>query len=59
MSEWKDPQQAFEQAIAEGRLSDDPTAENYAGRYMYMGPACSHGGGDAFKHIETRDYLRW
>ncbi len=57
--EWKpmfrDSQEAFEQAITEGRLSVDPKAANYAGNYMYMhtDPAT---GSDRFKNIETRSY---
>lgn len=54
--EWRDPQTAFEDAIAAGRLSRDPKADNYAGRYMYMGPRAD-GRGDAFKHSLTRQYL--
>ncbi len=53
---YKDPQQAFELAIAQGRLSTDPTATNYAGFYMYMGPSKTPGK-DAFKHSATRQYL--
>ena len=53
---WKDAQAAFKEAIAQGRLSENPKADNYAGNYMYMGPAIN--GGDAFKHIVTRQYLR-
>lgn len=52
----KDPQQAFEEAIAAGRLSTDPQAENYAGHYMYMGIA-NDGVRDAFKHSLTREYI--
>jgi len=55
--QYRDPQLAFETAIATGRLSADPAAANYAGKYMYMGPR-SDGKGDAFKHSETREYLR-
>lgn len=46
---------AFELAIAQGRLSADKSAPNYAGHYMYMGPG--NGGQDSFKHIHTRAYL--
>ena len=53
----KDPQSAFEQAIEEGRLSANPSADNYAGHYMYMGIACD-GKRDAFKHILTRQYIQ-
>lgn len=56
MENWKDPQLAFEQAIASGRLSRDPQATNYAGNYMYMGPT-TNGKHDAFKHIVTRQYI--
>jgi hypothetical protein len=53
--EFKEPAQAFSEAIAAGRLSADRNAPNYAGQYMYMG---TWGGRDAFKHIDTREYLR-
>lgn len=52
---FKDPKEAFEQAIADGRLSADPKAANYAGNYMYMGP---NGAKDAFKHTQTREYIK-
>lgn len=52
---FKDPQEAFEQAISEGRLSADQQAENYAGHYMYMG---TWSGVDKFKHAVTRQYDR-
>ena len=45
---------AFDRAIRQGRLSDLPTARNYAGAYMFMG---NHNGEDQFKHINTRQYL--
>ena len=51
---WKDSQGAFEIAIATGRLSADPASPLYAGHFMYMGPGK---GGDAFKHIVTREYI--
>lgn len=54
---WKDPQVAFEQAINEGRLSRNPSADNFAGHYMYMGPTVD-GKHDAFKHIITRQYIK-
>ena len=47
---------AFELAIQRDRLSRLPTAPNYAGLYMYMGKA-ANGRDDAFKHIDTRQYL--
>lgn len=46
---------AFERAIESGRLSRDPKAPNFAGHYMFMGPA--RNGGDAFKHRDTREYI--
>lgn len=48
---------AFDLAIASGRLSADPKADNYAGNYMYMGRNVG-GTADAFKHILTRRYLK-
>tara|TARA_R110000824_G_scaffold161741_2_gene337161 strand:- start:1831 stop:2007 length:177 start_codon:yes stop_codon:yes gene_type:complete len=45
---------AFDKAIESGRLSDDETADNYAGDYMFMGSAESV---DLFKHRDTRQYL--
>lgn len=53
---FKNPKEAFEQAIQEGRLSRTHGAANYAGDYMYMGPT-SDMQHDAFKHIITREYL--
>ena len=54
MIEFNDSQAAFEQAIAEGRLSDDKRSPVYAGRFMYMG---TKAGLDLFKDSETRRYL--
>lgn len=48
-----DPQKAFAEAIEQGRLSTDPTADNYAGNYMYM---CTVDGKDLFKNSLTRRY---
>ncbi len=48
------PREAFDNAIKEGRLSNDETAPNFAGNYMYMG---TKNGRDLFKHVETRQYL--
>lgn len=51
---------AFEAAIAAGRLSDDPQADNYAGHYVFMGYSGLglRGASNAlFKHIMTRRYL--
>lgn len=57
-----EPQQAFEVAIRAGRLSDDPKAENYAGKFMYMGTQTAsyrplRQQKDLFKNIVTREYL--
>ena len=52
---YNDPKQAFDIAIAEGRLSTCPTHPRYAGKYMYMGTL--ENGRDTFKHIETRQYI--
>jgi len=52
---YNDPQQAFNKAIQEGRLSADAKASNYAGNYMYMG---TQNGKDFFKHIMTRNYIQ-
>ena len=52
----KKAQQAFHDAITQGRLSLNPRDPTYAGHYMYMGPDTN--GNDTFKHITTRMYLR-
>jgi hypothetical protein len=52
--DFQNPDESFDKAIEEGRLSADRDAANYAGNYMYMG----HVEGVAqFKHIDTRIYL--
>lgn len=51
---FRDHRVAFDEAIAAGRLSDDPAMLNYAGNYMYMRTI---DGKDRFKHIQTREYL--
>lgn len=51
---FRDAQEAFADAIRDGRLSADPTTANFAGHYMYMG---TWSGKDSFKHIDTRQYL--
>lgn len=48
-------QEAFDKAILQGRLSENPQAENFAGRYMYMGKS-ANGQYDSFKNINTRRY---
>lgn len=52
---FKDPQQAFEQAITAGVLSASPKASNFAGDYMYMG---TDKGRDYFKHIVSRRTIK-
>ena len=52
---FKDPETVFKEAIENGRLSDTPGTDNYAGRFMYMG---TWDGIDTFKHIMTRQYLQ-
>ena len=44
-----DAQQAFQDAIQQGRLTEQTASD-----YMYM---YTLDGRDAFKHIETRQYL--
>ncbi len=51
---FRDPREAFDQAIAEGRLSTAPSSPVYAGQYMYM--FTDESGRDLFKNIETRRY---
>ena len=49
---FKNPDWAFREAIAVGRLLTEASAVNYAGQYMYMGSQ----GRDLFKNINTRKY---
>ena len=51
---FKNPDDAFQDAIDAGRLSANEADANYAGFYMYMG---TWDGVDSFKHINTRQYL--
>jgi hypothetical protein len=51
----RDKDCAFEAAIASGRLSVNPHADNYEGNYDYMGASCN--GGDSFKNYRTRKML--
>lgn len=57
--EWKptfrNTQEAFEQAIQEGRLSRDRSAANYAGNYMDTDTSTKPWT-DRFKNINTRQY---
>ena len=58
--QYRDSQEAFREAIEAGRLSDDPKAENYAGRFMYMGTTPTAPGErprDLFKDINSREYI--
>ena len=52
--EYNDPAKAFDQAIREHRLNDNPASAYFAGNFMYMG---AWDGRDQFKHIGTRRYL--
>ena len=45
---------AFDMAIAVGRMSDHPCHDLYAGNYMYMGV---ENGKTMFKHIVSREYI--
>jgi hypothetical protein len=54
MQTFKEPEQAFDNAIAKGLLSDDENKENFAGNYMYM---YSENNKDFFKDITTREYI--
>jgi hypothetical protein len=49
-----DPIECFDHAISTRAMSDNPSADNYAGDYMYMHSTNSH---DHFKHVDTRNYL--
>jgi hypothetical protein len=51
---FRDPHDAFEDAIRQGRLSGDPDSPLYAGEFMYMG---TYNGVDAFQHVVSRRYL--
>jgi hypothetical protein len=48
-----DSKQAFEEAISQKILSENETAPNYVGNFMYMG---TKEGVHQFKHIATRKY---
>lgn len=52
---FRNAQDAFKDAIAQGRLSSDPKSPIYAGLFMYMGTA---GAVDMFKNSDTREYLK-
>lgn len=59
MTTYRNAEEAFEQAIACGRLSEDETSPAYAGLYMYMGTETSADGHkrDMFKNCDTRQYI--
>jgi hypothetical protein len=52
---FRDPVEAFDAAIREGKLSAQRGWLPYAGDYMYMGTDVD--GIDLFKHIDSRQYL--
>lgn len=58
------PNFAFRIAIENGLLSDNPSATNYAGLYMFMGwetadQARSLNPKLLFKNINTREYIKF
>jgi hypothetical protein len=54
---FRDPDEAFERAIKDSRLSLDPGQPNYAEDYMYMGTVQTRDGPrDLFKNRLTRKY---
>lgn len=52
---FRDPDEAFEDAIKSGRLSASRFPPNSTYRFMYMGTDAN--GKDLFKNIDTREYL--
>lgn len=54
MVEFRNPEDAFEDAIKSGRLSLDGADDNFVGYFMYMGTV---DGKDTFKNIDTRKYI--
>ena len=53
MEQRTNPNDAFDNAIKNGRLTDDPKDQNFAGNYMFMG---TYNGKDQFKNIMYRKY---
>lgn len=53
---YREADTAFDNAIAQGRLSVDPKAANYVSHYMYMGIQVGTGK-KLFKHRVTRRYV--
>jgi len=56
----RDHEIAFQQAIAQGHLTDNENDTNYAGNFMYMNSEHieSRLDIDYFKHSNTREYLK-
>ena len=52
----KQIEEAFENAIRQGRLSLDEASSNYVGDFMWMGKNSE--GLDAFKNSTTRQYIK-
>lgn len=52
---FKNPNQAFQDAIDKGVLNTDPKSPEYAGKWMYM--HTDEIGVDAFKNIDSRNYI--
>lgn len=55
------PNFAFRIAIENGLLSDNPSATNYAGLYMFMGVSNAGSLNEKllFKNINTREYIKF
>ena len=53
---FRDSQKAFQHAIDQGVLSENPKADNFAALYMYMDSGYG-GKADRFKNINTRRYI--
>ena len=51
---YRGSKEAFGNAMSQSYLSSNPTAPNFAGRFMYM---YSNNDRDYFKNIETRLYI--
>lgn len=54
MIPYRHPDEAFKAAISHGLLSEDESADNFAGNYMYMGDSESKA---MFKNTVTRAYI--
>lgn len=52
---FRNPDEAFNNAVESGKLSKDARRSNFAGNYMYMHTDIN--GYDHFKHVMTRRYL--